>query len=92
MTTTLKNNKNIATRDYFLLAIRNWDDKLQNYLPVGDPSTVTKSFSEYPRAETAYFATNYRNCPQAGEKDVKIELLHMRFGIAHIVRNRILFP
>ena len=92
MTTTLENNKNIATRDYFLLAIRNWDDNLENYLPVGDPSTVTKSFSEYPSAETAYFATNYSNCLKAGGKDVKIELLHMRFGIAHIVRNRILFP
>ena len=92
MTTTLKNNQNTPTRDYFLLAIRNWDDNLENYLPVGDPSTVTKSFSEYPSAETVYFATNYSNCPQAGGKDVKIELLHIRFGIAHIVRNRILFP
>ena len=92
MTTTLENNKNIATRDYFLLAIRNWNEQLENYLPVGDPSTVTKSFSEYPSAETAYFATNYRSCPQAGGKDVKVELLHMRFGIPHIVRNRILFP
>ena len=92
MTTTLENNKNIATRDYFLLAIRNWDEKLENYLPVGDHSTVTESFSEYPSAETSYFATNYSNCPQAGGKDVKIELLHIRFGIAHIVRNRILFP
>ncbi len=92
MTTTLENKKHIATRDYFLLAIRNWDDKLKNYLPVGDPSTVTESFTEYPSAETAYFATNYRSCPQAGGKDVKVELLHMRFGIPHIVRNRILFP
>lgn len=92
MTATLKNNQNTPNRDYFLLAIRNWDDKLENYMPVGDPSTVTESFSEYPSAETSYFATNYSNCPQAGGKDVKIELLHMRFGIAHIVRNRILFP
>ena len=92
MTTTLENNQNITTGDYFLLAIRNWDDKLENYLPVGDPSTVTESFSEYPSAEKAYFATSYRNCSRAGGKDVKIELLHMRFGIAHIVRNRILFP
>jgi len=92
MTTTLENNKNIGTRDYFLLAIRNWNEKLENYLPVGDPSTVTEYFTEYPSAETAYFATNYRSCPQAGGKDVKVELLHIRFGIAHIVRNHILFP
>jgi hypothetical protein len=92
MTAILKNNQNTPNRDYFLLAIRNWDHKLENYMPVGDPSTVTESFSEYPSAETAYFATNYSNCLQAGGKDVKIELLHMRFGIAHIVRNRILFP
>lgn len=92
MTTTLENDKNIATGDYFLLAIRNWDNKLEDYLPVGDPSTVTQSFSEYSSAEIAYFSTDYGNCSQAGGKDVKIELLHMRFGIPHMVRNRILFP
>jgi hypothetical protein len=92
MTTALKNYKKISTGDYFLLAVRNWNNKLENYFPVGDPSTVTQSFSEYPSAENAYFATEYGNCTQAQGKDVKIELLHVRFGIPHIVRNRILFP
>ena len=92
MVTTLENDKNIANGDYFLLAIRNWDNKIEDYFSVSEPSTVTQSFSEYPSAEKAYFATNYESCPKAGGKDVKIELLHMRFGIAHIVRNRILFP
>ena len=92
MDTTLENNKKIATGDYFLLAIRNWDDNLEDYLPVDDPLTATQTFSEYLIAESTYFLTDYKNCPQAGGKDVKVELFHMRFGIPHMVRNRILFP
>jgi hypothetical protein len=92
MDTTLENNKNLTTGDYFLLAIRNWDDKLEDYMPVDDPSTATQTFSEYLIAERTYFSTNYESCPQAGGKDIKVELFHMRFGIPHMVRNRILFP
>ena len=92
MDITLENIKNVATGDYFLLAIRNWDDKMEDYFPVDDPSTATKTFSEYLTAESNYFSTNYESCPQAGGKDVKVELLHMRFGVPHMVRNRILFP
>jgi hypothetical protein len=92
MDNTLENNKNLTTGDYFLLAIRNWDDKLEDYLPVDDPSTATQTFSEYLIAESIYFSIDYKSCPQAGGKDVKVELFHMRFGIRHIVRNRILFP
>ena len=92
MDNTLENNKNLTTGDYFLLAIRNWDDKREDYLPVDDPSTATQTFSEYLIAESTYFSTDYKSCPQAGGKDVKVELFHIRFGIRHIVRNRILFP
>ena len=92
MDNNLEKNKNLATGDYFLLAIRNWDDKLEDYLPVDDPSTATQTFGEYLIAESTYFSTNYESCPRAGGKDVKVELFHMRFGIPHMVRNRILFP
>ena len=92
MDNTSENNKKLTTGDYFLLAIRNWDDKLEDYMPVDDPSTATQTFSEYLIAESTYFSTNYESCPQAGGKDVKVELFHMRFGIPHMVRNRILFP
>ena len=92
MDTTLENKKKLTTGDYFLLAIRSWDDKREDYLPVDDPSTAKQTFSEYLIAERTYFSTNYESCPQAGGKDVKVELFHMRFGIRHMVRNRILFP
>jgi hypothetical protein len=92
MNTTLENEKNVATGDYFLLALRNWDDNLEGYFPVDDPSTSTQTFSEYLIAERTYFSTNYESCSQSGGKDVKVELLHIRFGIPHMVRNRILFP
>jgi hypothetical protein len=92
MNATLENAKNIATEDYFLLVIRNWDDKLEDYLPVDDPSTTRQTFSQYSVAETAFFSTNYGSCSQSGGKDVKLELLHLRFGVPHMIRNRILFP
>jgi len=92
MNATLENDKITATEDYFLLATRNWDDRLGDYLPVDDPSTATRTFDDYADAETAYFSMDYKGCPQAGGKDVKIELIHMRFRVPHIVRNQILFP
>ena len=92
MDTTLENDKNVVTEDYFLLAIRNWDDSQEDYLPVDDPSTATQTFRDFQDAEDTYFSTGYGDCAQAGGKDVKVELLHMRFGIPHTVRNRILFP
>jgi len=92
MTPTLEEGKNLITEDYFLVAIRNWDDKLEDYLPVNDPSTAIRTFNEYSSAENAYFSTDYKDCAQAGGKDVKLELLHMRFRRPHMVRNRILFP
>ena len=92
MNATLENDKITATEDYFLLATRNWDDKLGDYLPVDDPSTATRTFDDYADAETAYFSMDYKGCPQARGKDVKIELIHMRFRVPHIVRNQILFP
>ena len=92
MNATLENDKITATEDYFLLATRSWDDKLGDYLPVDDPSTATRTFDDYADAETGYFSMDYNGCPQAGGKDVKIELIHMRFRVPHIVRNQILFP
>ena len=92
MSATLENAKKIAMEDYFLLATRSWDDKLEDFLPVDDPSTGTQTFDDYAEAETAYFSMDYKGCSQSGGKDVKIELIHMRFRIPHIVRNQILFP
>jgi hypothetical protein len=92
MNDTLDNVNNLVTEDYFLLATRNWDDQLEDFLPVDDPSTATQTFNRYSEAEDAYFSMNYGSCPQSGGKDVKIELIHMRFGVPHMVRNQMLFP
>ena len=92
MDTALENKKRLTTGDYFLLVIRSWDNKQEDYLSVDDPSTATQTFNEYLIAESTYFSINYESCLQADGKDVKVELLHMRFGIPHMVRNRILFP
>jgi hypothetical protein len=87
MNATLENDKITAMEDYFLLATRNWDEKLEDYLPVDDPSTAVRVFHDYADAENAYFSMG--SSSQAGE--VKIELIHMRFRVPHIVRNQILF-
>lgn len=92
MNATLENDKKVVTEDYFLLATRNWDEKLEDYLSVDDPSTAIQTFNEYSDAETAFFSKDYKSCAGAGGKDVKVELLHMRFRIPHMIRNRILFP
>ncbi len=92
MDTALENDKNVIAEDYFVLAIRNWDDKREDYFSVDDPLTMIQTFKDFQSAEDNYFSTNYDGCAQAGGKDVKVELLHMRFGISHIVRNRIIFP
>ena len=89
---TFENDKKATMEDYFLLATRYWNDKLVDFLPVNDPSTAIQTFDEYSDAETAYFSMDYKGCPEAGGKDVKIELIHMRFGTPHVVRNQILFP
>ncbi len=88
---TIENDKNIVTDDYFLLATLKWDDKLEDYLPLNDPSTIIQTFREYSNAENAYFAMKAASSSDAGAKDIKIKLIHMRFGIPHIVRNQILF-
>ena len=92
MNTTLENGKNLVAEDYFLLATRYWDDRLEDFFPVDDPSTTPHKFNKYSEAENAYFSMDYGSCLQAGGKDVKIELIHMRFGVPHIVRNQMLFP
>ncbi|MBT3922453.1 MAG: hypothetical protein HOF21_07735 [Nitrospina sp.] len=92
MNTTLEKDKNLVAEDYFLLATRKWDDRLEDFFPVDDPSTATQTFNDYSEAETAYFSMDYGKCLQAGGRDVKIELIHIRFGIPHIVRNQMLFP
>jgi hypothetical protein len=92
VSSALENEKNMPKEDYFLLATRKWYGKLNDFFPVDDPSTTTQSFSKYAEAENAYFSMNYKNCSQSGAEDIKIELIHMRFGIPHIIRNQILFP
>jgi hypothetical protein len=89
---TLDNDKNVVKDDYFMLAIRNWDDKLEDFLAVDDPTTAIHMFNAYADAESTYFSMNYQNCPKAEGKDVKVELIHMRFGLPHIIRNQIFFP
>ena len=92
MKSSLQNDKSIATEDYFLLASRSWDDKIEDFFPVNDPSTTIQTFSEYAKAESAYFSKDYAGCTNSGTKEVKKELIHMRFGTPHMIRNQILFP
>jgi hypothetical protein len=92
MSTALQSDSNLETDDYFLLVIRNWDSKLSDFSPIDDPTTKTKVFLKYSEAENQYFSANYKNSAPPHGKDIKVELIHMRFGNPHIVRNQIYFP
>ena len=92
MNTVLDSDSNLPADDYFILAIRNWDCELLDFSSIDDPTTKTKVFRKYSKAEDEYFSTNYKNSAPSSEDDIKVELIHMRFGNPHIVRNQIFFP
>ena len=45
MNATIENENNIDIDDYFLLAIRNWNDQTKDYTAIGDSATSIKYFN-----------------------------------------------
>ena len=54
MNATIENENNIDIDDYFLLAIRNWNDQTKDYTAIGDSATSIKYFNNYVDAEFAF--------------------------------------
>ena len=91
MNVTIDKEKNIDIDDYFLLAIRNWNDQTQDYTAIGDSSTSIKYFDNYVDAEFAFQNGAVSVFPELKGKDIKLDLIHVRYGINRLVLSRIVF-
>ena len=91
MNATIENENNIDIDDYFLLAIRNWNDQTEDYTAIGDSATSIKYFDNYVDAEFAFKKGGVSVFPELKGKDIKLDLIHVRYGINRLVLSRIVF-
>ena len=89
MNATIENENNIDIDDYFLLAIRNWNDQTEDYTAIGDSATSIKYFDNYVDAEFAFHNGAVSVFPELEGKDIKLDLIHVRYGINRLVLSRI---
>jgi len=87
---TTDNDKNVDTDNYFLLAARVWNNQTQNYTTIEDSETLIKNFNNYPDAEKLYQEGGLSLFPNLKGKDIKLDLIHVRFGVNRLVLSRIL--
>ena len=91
MNTTIDKEKNIDIDDYFLLAGRNWNERIEDYTAIGDSATLIKYFDNYVDAEFAFKNGAVSVFPELKGKDIKLDLIHVRYGINRLVLSRIVF-
>ena len=89
MNATIDKEKNIDIDDYFLLAGRNWNGQTEDYTAIGDSATSIKYFDNYVDAEQTFQNGATSVFPQLKGKDIKLDLIHVRYGINRLVLSRI---
>lgn len=89
MNATMDNKKNVDTDDYFLLAARNWNSQAEDYTAIGDSATSIKYFDNYPDAELSFQNGGESVFPELKGKDIKLDLIHVRYGVNRLVLSRI---
>ena len=89
MSSTIDNEKNVNIDDYFLLAARSWNGQAENYTAINDSATSIKYFNNYPDAELSFQNRGTSVFPELKGKDIKLDLIHVRFGINRLVLSRI---
>ena len=89
MNATIDNEKNVDTDDYFLLAARVWNSKTEGYSAINDSATTQKYFNNFPGAEESFH--NKNEFPELKGKDIKLDLIHVRFGINRFLLSKIVF-
>ena len=89
MNITIDKEKNIDIENYFLLAGRNWNDQTEDYTAIGDSATSIKYFDNYVDAEQTFQNGATSVFPQLKGKDIKLDLIHVRYGINRLVLSRI---
>ena len=89
MNATVDNKENVDADNYFLLAARAWDNKAESYTDIKDSETSLKYFQNYPDAEELYQEGGLSIFPGLKGKDIKLDLIHVRFGVNRLVLSRI---
>ena len=89
MNATVDNKENIDADNYFLLAARPWNNQTEDYTTIEDSETSLKYFKNYPDAEELYQEGGLSVFPNLKGKDIKLDLIHVRFGVNRLVLSRI---
>ena len=89
MSATVDDEKNVDVDDYFLLAARVWNSKTEGYSAINDSATTQKYFNNFPGAEESFH--NKNEFPELKGKDIKLDLIHVRFGINRFLLSKIVF-
>ena len=89
MNVTADNKENVDADDYFLLAARAWNSQAEDYTPIEASETSIKYFRNYPDAEKLYQQGGLSVFPDLKGKDIKLDLIHVRFGVNRLVLSRI---
>ena len=89
MNATMDKEKNVDIDDYFLLAARKWDSQKEDYTSIDDSATSIKYFDNYSDAELSFQNGGLSVFPELKGKDIKIDLIHVRFGVNRLVLSRI---
>ena len=89
MNAAIDNLKNVDVDDYFFLAGRVWNSKTEDYPGIEDSATSLKYFNNFPDAEQSF--QNSDAFPELKGKDIKLDLIHVRFGINRFLLSKIVF-
>ena len=89
MNATIDSDKNVDVEDYFLLAARVWNSKTEEYSAIDDSTTTQKYFNNFQDAEESF--QNSDAFPELKGKDIKLDLIHVRFGVNRFLLSRIVF-
>ena len=89
MRATADNKENLDAENYFLLAARAWNSQAEDYTTIEDAGTSIKYFKNYPDAEELYQQGGLSVFPDLKGKDIKLDLIHVRFGVNRLVLSRI---
>ena len=87
MSATVDNEKNVDADDYFLLAVRVWNSKFEDYSAIEDSATTQKYFNNYQDAEESFQSND--TFPELKGKDIKLDLIHVRFSVKRFLLSRI---
>ena len=87
MNLAIDNKKKVDTDDYFLLVAGVWNSQTEDYSDIEDSATSQKYFNNFPDAEQSF--QNSDAFFELKGKDIKLDLIHVRFGVNRFLLSRI---